>query len=41
MKHLQGIGAFLVAEKRIQAVPEDWAALFNTKPIQAYLASRK
>jgi aliphatic sulfonates family ABC transporter substrate-binding protein len=41
MKHLQGIGAFLLAEKRIQALPADWAGLLNTKPIQAYLASRK
>jgi aliphatic sulfonates family ABC transporter substrate-binding protein len=40
MKHLQGIGAFLLAEKRIQALPGDWAGLFNTKPIQAYRASR-
>jgi taurine ABC transporter substrate-binding protein len=41
MKHLQGIGAFLLEEKRIQALPSDWAGLFNTKPIQAYIASRK
>ena len=41
MKHLQGIGAFLLEEKRIPALPSDWAGLFNTKPIQAYLASRK
>jgi aliphatic sulfonates family ABC transporter substrate-binding protein len=41
MKHLQNIGAFLLAEKRIQALPTDWAGLFNTKPIQAYLASQK
>lgn len=37
MKHLQGIAAFLVEEKRIQAVPQNWPGLFNTKPIQAYL----
>jgi ABC-type taurine transport system substrate-binding protein len=41
MKHLQGIGAFLLEEKRIPALPSDWAGLFDTKPIQAYLASRK
>jgi aliphatic sulfonates family ABC transporter substrate-binding protein len=41
MKHLQGIGDFLLAEKRIQALPSDWAGLFNTKPIQVYLAGRK
>lgn len=40
-KHLQGIAAFLLAEKRIQAVPTDWAGLMNTKAIQAYLAGRK
>jgi aliphatic sulfonates family ABC transporter substrate-binding protein len=41
MKHLQNIGAFLIEEKRIPALPSDWAGLFDTKPIQAYLASRK
>jgi aliphatic sulfonates family ABC transporter substrate-binding protein len=40
-KHLQGIAAFLLAEKRIQAVPTDWAGLLNTKSIQIYLASKK
>jgi aliphatic sulfonates family ABC transporter substrate-binding protein len=40
MKHLQAIAEFLVAEKRIQAPPKDWAGLFNTKPIQAHLTSR-
>lgn len=39
MKHLQNIGAFLIEQKRIQAEPKDWAGLFDTKPIQAYLAS--
>ncbi|WP_245479432.1 ABC transporter substrate-binding protein, partial [Hansschlegelia zhihuaiae] len=39
MKHLQNIGGFLVEQKRIQAEPKDWAGLFDTKPIQAYLAS--
>jgi aliphatic sulfonates family ABC transporter substrate-binding protein len=38
MKHLQNIAAFLVAEKRIQAPPANWPDIFNTKPIQAYLA---
>jgi ABC-type taurine transport system substrate-binding protein len=41
MKHLQGIAAFLSAEKRIQAAPADWSGIFNTKPIQTYLVSRK
>jgi len=40
MKHLHGIAAFLVAEKRIQAPPSNWPDIFNTKPIQAYLAKR-
>jgi aliphatic sulfonates family ABC transporter substrate-binding protein len=40
MKHLHGIAAFLVAEKRIQAAPSNWPDIFNTKPIQAYLAER-
>jgi aliphatic sulfonates family ABC transporter substrate-binding protein len=38
MKHLQGIAAFLVDEKRIPAAPENWPGIFNTKPIQALLA---
>jgi len=41
MKHLHGIAAFLLAEKRIQAAPADWPGIFNTKPIQVYLAGRK
>jgi taurine ABC transporter substrate-binding protein len=40
-KHLQSIAAFLVAEKRIQAAPTDWAGLLYTKPIQAYRAGIK
>lgn len=40
MKHLQSIGAFLLEEKRIQALPADWNGLFNTKPIQTYLAGK-
>jgi taurine ABC transporter substrate-binding protein len=38
MKHLQGIAAFLVEEKRIPALPANWPSIFNTKPIQALLA---
>jgi len=38
MKHLQGIAAFLVEQKRIPAPPENWPGIFNTKPIQALLA---
>ena len=40
-KHLQGIAAFLVEEKRIQAAPTDWSGLLYTKPVQAYLAGLK
>lgn len=40
MKHLKNIGDFLLAEKRIQALPADWSGLINTKPIQTYLAGR-
>ncbi|WP_034467263.1 aliphatic sulfonate ABC transporter substrate-binding protein [Afipia sp. P52-10] len=40
-KHLQGIAAFLLAEKRIQAAPTDWAGLLNTKSLQVYLASKQ
>ncbi len=39
MQHLQGIGAFLVAQERIDRTPEDWAGLFNTRPIQRLLAN--
>jgi aliphatic sulfonates family ABC transporter substrate-binding protein len=38
MKHLHGIAAFLVSEKRVQAPPADWSGLIDTKPIQTYLA---
>lgn len=38
MRHLHGIAAFLVAEKRIQAPPADWSGLIDTRPIQTYLA---
>lgn len=41
MKHFQGIGAFLVAEKRISAPPSDSSRLFNTRPLQAVLAAEK
>jgi hypothetical protein len=41
MKHLQGIGGFLVAEKRISAAPSDWTRLFNTQPLQDFLRSEK
>ena len=41
MKHLQGIGNFLVAEKRINALPADWSRLFNTQPIQVFLAGER
>lgn len=41
MKHLQGIAAFLVDQKRIQAPPADWIGIVDTKPIQKFLASRK
>jgi hypothetical protein len=41
MKHLQGIGNFLLGEKRINALPSDWTKLFNTQPIQTFLAAEK
>jgi len=41
MKHLQGIGAFLIGEKRISAAPSDWSRLFNTRPLQDVLAAEK
>ena len=41
MKHLQGIGAFLVAEQRIKEPPKDWAGLFNTGPLQKAIAAEK
>ena len=41
MKHLQGIAAFLVDEKRIPAAPSNWPGIFNTKPIQQLLAKSK
>lgn len=41
LKHMQSIGRFLLAEQRIKALPQDWAPLFNTQPIQALLAAEK
>lgn len=41
MKHLQGIGSFLVQEKRISAPPSDWSRIFNTRPIQEFLRTEK
>lgn len=41
MKHLQSIGAFLLAEKRISAMPSDWSRIFNTRPIQELLQAEK
>lgn len=41
MKHLQGIGAFLLTEQRIKEAPGNWAGLFNTAPIRAVLSGEK
>ncbi|MFY7917155.1 MAG: aliphatic sulfonate ABC transporter substrate-binding protein [Rubrivivax sp.] len=41
MKHLQGIGNFLLGEKRVNALPSDWTRLLNTQPIQTFLANEK
>lgn len=41
MKHLQSIGAFLLAEQRIKETPKDWSGLFNTAPIRSVLAAEK
>lgn len=38
MRHLQGIGEFLVAQERIDRTPDDWRGLFNTLPIQRVLS---
>lgn len=38
VRHLRGIGDFLLAEKRIQALPADWRGLINTRPLQQFLA---
>jgi aliphatic sulfonates family ABC transporter substrate-binding protein len=41
MIHLKDIGDFLLAEKRINALPTDWSGIINTKPLQTYLAAKK
>lgn len=41
MSHLQEIGDFLVAEKRITALPKDWSGIIDTTPLQTYLAKTK
>ncbi|MGA7810380.1 aliphatic sulfonate ABC transporter substrate-binding protein [Bradyrhizobium sp.] len=41
MIHLKDIGDFLLAEKRINALPTDWSKIINTQPLQAYLAAKK
>lgn len=41
MKHLQGIGEFLLSEQRIKEAPKNWAGLFNTAPIRRVLESEK
>jgi taurine transport system substrate-binding protein len=41
MIHLKDIGDFLLAEKRINALPADWSRIINTQPLQTYLAAKK
>jgi taurine transport system substrate-binding protein len=41
MVHLQDIGDFLHAEKRIDALPTDWSKIINTQPLQTYLAGKR
>jgi taurine transport system substrate-binding protein len=41
MIHLKDIGDFLLAEKRINALPTDWSGIINTQPLQTYLAGKK
>ena len=41
MKHLQGIAAFLVSEKRIKEAPSDWKKMFNTTPMLQVIAGEK
>ena len=41
MTHLQEIGDFLLAEKRITALPKDWSGIIDTTPLQTYLAKTK
>lgn len=41
MAHLQDIGDFLIAEKRIAALPKDWSKIIDVTPLQTYLASKQ
>ena len=41
MDHLKDIGDFLIEQKRINALPQDWSKIVNTQPMQAYLAAKK
>lgn len=41
MVHLKDIGDFLLAEKRITALPSDWSKIINTQPLQTYVAANK
>jgi taurine transport system substrate-binding protein len=41
MDHLKDIGDFLIEQKRINALPQDWSKIINTQPLQAYLAAKK
>ncbi len=41
MVHLQDIGDFLYAEKRINALPTDWSKIINTQPLQVFLAGKR
>jgi aliphatic sulfonates family ABC transporter substrate-binding protein len=41
MVHLKDIGSFLIDQKRINGLPQDWSKIINTQPLQAYLAARK
>ncbi len=40
MKHLEDIGEFLLAEKRITALPTDWSKIINTQPLQTYVSGK-
>jgi taurine transport system substrate-binding protein len=41
MAHLKDIGDFLLAEKRINALPSDWSKIINTQPLQTFVAANK
>jgi aliphatic sulfonates family ABC transporter substrate-binding protein len=41
LSHLKDIGDFLLAEKRINALPADWSKIINTVPLQNYIAAKK